>query len=163
MRASILRPSILRRLMLLAATTGAALVLAGAAQAALPSYTAVLAQFMCVSCHEPLAQVNSPQAISERQYLDGLLAKGLDMSQVKAGMVAQYGPAVLARPPARGFDLTIYVLPPVIFLGGLALLAFTLPKWRARSRRAAQTSLVGAAPLPSEDAERLVRELERFI
>ncbi len=152
-----------RRFSVLLATVAASLAVAGAAQAALPSYSAVLAQFMCVSCHEPLALVNSPQAISERQYLDGLLAKGLDMAQVKAGMVAQYGPAVLARPPARGFDLSIYVLPPAFLLFGLAVLGFTLPRWRARSRDAAQRRAAGAAPLVSEDAERLERELEQFI
>ena len=77
----------------------------------------------------------------------GLLAKGLDMSQLKAAMVAQYGQEVLAQPPASGFNLTVYILPPAIFLGGLALLAYTLPKWRERSRRAAATRLAwgGAA------------------
>ncbi|WP_249021116.1 cytochrome c-type biogenesis protein CcmH [Conexibacter sp. S30A1] len=154
---------IIRRL--LAALVALALLgaLAGGAVAATPGYTTALAQFMCVSCHEPLELVDSPQAISEQQYMRSLLAKGLDMAQVKAGMVAQYGPAVLAQPPASGFNLTVYVLPPVVFLGGVALLLFTLPKWRARSRRAAQLMLPVAEPLTGADAERLDAELDRFI
>lgn len=137
--------------------------LASSASAATPGYSSALSQFMCVSCHEPLELVNSPQAISEKATMRGLLAKGLDMSQLKAAMVAQYGQEVLAQPPASGFNLTVYILPPAIFLGGLALLAYTLPKWRERSRRAAATRLPEAAPLGSDDAKRLDDELERFV
>jgi cytochrome c-type biogenesis protein CcmH/NrfF len=151
----------LRRLIVLVAAI--VVTSAGPAAAATPSYSSALSQFMCVSCHEPLELVNSPQAISEKQTMRSLLAKGLDMSQLKSAMVAQYGQQVLARPPASGFNLTVYILPPAIFLGGLALLAYTLPKWRARSRRAAATRLRGAAPLDTEDAKRLDDELEHFI
>jgi cytochrome c-type biogenesis protein CcmH/NrfF len=78
-------------------------------------------------------------------------------------MVAQYGPEVLARPAASGFNLTIYILPPAVLIGGLALLAYTLPKWRERSRRTAGSSLPAAAPLASDDAKRLDDELADFI
>lgn len=140
------------------------LALCGGAASAVPVYQnwySTVAQFMCVSCHEPLNQVGSPQALSEKATLRGLIAKRLTLSQIKSAMVAQYGTEVLARPPASGFDLTIYVLPPVAFFGGLALLAYTLPKWRERSRRA--TRLPGAAPLESADAQRLDDELSDFI
>jgi cytochrome c-type biogenesis protein CcmH/NrfF len=146
----------------------AAAVLAGpgalAARAATHQrYTSVVTQFMCVACHEPLAQVDSLEAISEKVTLRRLIGEGLDLGRIKSGMVAQYGPEVLARPPAHGFNLTIYVLPPVVLLGGLALLVYTLPKWRERSRRAADSSLPGAAPLDSDDAKRLDDELADFI
>lgn len=133
------------------------------AGAATGDYDSIVSQFMCVSCHEPLELVSSPQAISEKQYLQGLIAKGLDMADIKSAMVDQYGAQVLARPAASGFNLTVYILPPAIFLGGLALLAYTLPKWRARARRAAATPLPGAAPIPDADARRLDDELTDFI
>jgi cytochrome c-type biogenesis protein CcmH/NrfF len=136
---------------------------AAASAAAHENFYSIVDQFMCTSCHEPLNQVNSPEAISEKQTLQGLVNKDLTLGQIKTAMVAQYGPQVLARPAASGFNLTIYVLPPAVFLGGLALLAYTLPKWRARSRRAAQTRLQGAAPLDSDDAKRLDDELTNFI
>jgi len=136
---------------------------AGPAAAATPSYNSALSQFMCTSCHEPLQLVNSPQAISEKQWLRHLLAEGMDMAQLKRAMVAQYGQEVLAQPPASGFNLTVYILPPAVFLGGLALLAYTLPKWRRRSRLAAATRLRVAAPLDIEDARRLDDELDDFI
>lgn len=120
-------------------------------------------QFMCVSCHEPLELVSSPQAISEKATLQSFIDKGLTLSQIKAAMVAQYGVAVLAKPPAHGFNLTVYILPPLVLVAGLVLLAFTLPKWRARSRRAAVTPLPEGNPLNPAEADRLDHELDRFL
>ena len=157
-----------RRLIALAALTlalaGTSPALTAPVQAAgdVNFYSAVT-QFMCTTCHEPLNQVNSPQAISEKQTLQGLINKRLTLAQIKRGMEAQYGPQVLAQPPASGFNLTVYVLPPAIFLGGLALLAYTLPKWRERSRRAAAAPLTAGAALSSDDARRLDAELDHFI
>jgi cytochrome c-type biogenesis protein CcmH/NrfF len=133
------------------------------AAAAPVNFGSAVTQFMCVSCHEPLNQVNSPQAISEKATLQSLIARGLSMGQIKSAMEAQYGPEVLARPPASGFNLTIYILPPAVFLGGLALLAYTLPKWRRRSREAANSRLPAAAPLHPDDARRLGEELDGFV
>ena len=142
------------------------LALTGAATAAARPYQnwySTVDQFMCVECHEPLNQVGSPEALSEKATLRGLIKQGLTLGQIKSAMVAQYGEQVLARPPASGFNLTIYILPPVVLLAGLALLAYTLPKWRERSRRAADKALPGAEPLEADDAKRLNDELGHFI
>lgn len=120
-------------------------------------------QFMCVSCHEPLELVNSPQAQSEKAYIVSLLKKGETPAQIKSDMVAQYGPAVLARPPASGFNLTVYVLPPAVLIAGLLLLAYTLPKWRRRSKAAAASSLPTGAALRPDQARRVDDELSRLI
>lgn len=127
------------------------------------SLTAVEMQYMCTSCHEPLAMVSSPQALSEKQYLHGLIDQGLSAGQIQRQMVAQYGLSVLAKPPAHGFNLTVYILPPALLVLGLAGLIYTLPKWRARSRRAAGEHPEGAPPLAPGDAERLDDDLARFI
>ncbi|MGH2863085.1 MAG: cytochrome c-type biogenesis protein [Solirubrobacteraceae bacterium] len=136
---------------------------AASSASAYQSWYSTVAQFMCVSCHEPLNQVDSPQALSEKATLRKLIGRNLSLSQIKSAMVAQYGTEVLGRPPASGFNLTVYILPPVAFFGGLALLAYTLPKWRERSRRAAGVKLPAAAPLDSDDAKRLNDELTDFI
>lgn len=127
------------------------------------SYSTLVSQFICTTCHEPLELVNSPQAQSEKSFLNGLIQRGLSVKQIRATMVANYGVAVLGRPPASGFNLTVYVLPPAVLVFGIALLAFTLPKWRARSRRAADTPLEPAPPLDTPEAKRLDDDLARFI
>src|SRR5581483_5720412 len=138
---------------------------AGAMTAATPraSFTDVEADVMCVSCREPLAVAQSPQAYAERAYIRSLIGQGLTKQQIEQQLVAQYGPAVLARPPAHGFNLTVYILPPAILVAGLILLAVVLPRWRRRTRRDAE----GAAPAPAPqlnpaEARRLDEELSHW-
>jgi cytochrome c-type biogenesis protein CcmH len=138
----------------------------GPARAAAPkvNYQSAITQFMCTGCHEPLNQVNSEEAYSEKVFLQTLISDGLSMGQIKTEMVQQYGEAVLAAPPANGFNLTIYILPPVVLIAGAGLLAYTLPKWRDRARRNGDRPIVsGARPLAADDAARLDEELERFV
>jgi cytochrome c-type biogenesis protein CcmH/NrfF len=151
------------RVLVLAGILGS--VWAPAALAAHPkvSLTGIESQYMCTSCHEPLPLAQSPQAQSEKQFLTGLVNQGLTARQIRAQMVANYGVGVLGQPPAHGFNLTVYILPPAIVVLGIALLAYTLPKWRARSRQAAAEQPRGAPPLNSEDAKRLKDDLARFI
>jgi cytochrome c-type biogenesis protein CcmH len=122
--------------------------------------TAVENDLMCVACHEPLAVSQSPQAESERRLISHLIALGDSKAQIERVMVAQYGPAVLARPPASGFNLSVYVLPPAAVLAGLAIVGFALSRWR-RSRRDGEQP-AQAAPLPALDAQRLEEDLARF-
>jgi cytochrome c-type biogenesis protein CcmH len=139
---------------------------AGSAMAARVNQQELLSlesQYECISCHEPLDQVNSPQAISEKQELASLLSRGLNTTQIRNAMVAQYGEGVLTKPPAHGLDLTVYILPPAVLVAGLVLLAYTLPKWRARARRNAGQAPPKADPLAPDDADRLDDELAKFI
>ena len=76
------------------------------------SLTDIENDVMCVSCHEPLAVAQSPQAIAERNYIRTLIAQGQTKAQIEQALVGQYGPAVLGKPPAHGFNLTVYILPP---------------------------------------------------
>jgi cytochrome c-type biogenesis protein CcmH/NrfF len=126
------------------------------------SLTDVEYDVMCVSCHEPLAVAQSPQAEAERSYITMLIAQGQTKRQIEQALVAQYGTAVLARPPAHGFNLAIYILPPAVLLGGIVLLAFTLPKWRRRARDAAANPLPAGPKLSADDARRLDDDLRRF-
>jgi cytochrome c-type biogenesis protein CcmH len=145
----------------------AALVLAASAAGAVvqrASYTDVINDVMCVSCHEPLALAQSPQAISERRFVMHLVQLGYTKGQIEQSLVGQYGQAVLGKPPAHGFNLTVYILPPALLVGGIVLLAFTLPKWRRRAKSQASTPFA-TAPGPAltpADARRLDEDLARW-
>ncbi len=76
------------------------------------SLTNIENDVMCVVCNTPLAVSQSPQADAERQFISGLIAQGKTKKQIENALVAQYGSSVLALPPAHGFNLTVYVLPP---------------------------------------------------
>jgi cytochrome c-type biogenesis protein CcmH len=124
------------------------------------SLTQLEDQLMCVACHESLAVAQAPESFSERQYVRDLIAQGETAEQIKRNMVAQYGPSVLAVPPAHGFNLLVYVLPPVLVALGIVTIALTIPKWRRRARQV--TPIPSAAPLSPDDARRLKDDLGRY-
>ncbi len=137
---------------------------AGAALAATPktSLTQVEPDVMCVSCREPLAVAQSPQSYAERAFIRTLAAQGYSKRQIEQALVAQYGPAVLGKPPAHGFNLTVYVLPPALLVLGAGILALTLPRWRrqAAKRRAGRAGSL--EPIDPVENARLEQELARF-
>jgi cytochrome c-type biogenesis protein CcmH len=137
---------------------------AGAALAAIPktSLTAIEPDVMCVSCRESLAVAQSPQAYAERSFIRALIAQGYDKKQIEQALVAQYGPAVLGKPPAHGFNLTVYVLPPAIVALGVVILALTLPRWRRQARRRATEPEPTTPPVQPEENARLEQELAHF-
>ena len=127
------------------------------------SLTDIENDVMCVACKEPLAVAQSPQADSERAYIRTLIARGQTKPEIERSLVGQYGPAVLGKPPAHGFNLTVYVLPPAIVLIGLGILAYALPRWRRRSRAARSAASANAPPAPTAaDAERLDEDLAAY-
>jgi cytochrome c-type biogenesis protein CcmH len=122
------------------------------------SLTDIESEVMCVACKEPLEVAQSPQAEAERAYIRTLIGQGETKPQIEQALVGQYGPAVLGKPPAHGFNLTVYVLPPAVVAAGIAILALVLPRWRRKT--GAPTP---AAPaLDEADASRLDAELARF-
>jgi len=153
-----------RRLFALASVTAliaaAALPAAALAAGAKASLTDIENDVMCVSCRESLAVAQSPQALAERNYIRTLIGQGLDKAQIEKQLVAQYGTSVLGRPPAHGFNLTVYVLPPALLLVGLGALAVVLPRWRRRAR--SEDAVAVAPALAPADARRLEDELTRY-
>jgi cytochrome c-type biogenesis protein CcmH/NrfF len=147
--------------------TAALVLLALAVPAAAPAATArtslpvIERQVMCTTCKIPLNVAQSPQADSERAFIQGLIDKGYGEARIKKALVGQYGQAVLALPADHGFGAAAYLVPlaAVIILAGL--LVTLLPRWRRAARRSAGPS-PASAPLPPEDAARLEADLARF-
>ncbi|HEY8625724.1 MAG TPA: cytochrome c-type biogenesis protein CcmH, partial [Solirubrobacteraceae bacterium] len=72
-----------------------------------------------------------------------------------------YGTAVLALPPAHGFNLAVYVIPPALLVLGIGTLVVVLPRWRRRTRAAAGEPLAPGPALDPGDARRLDEDLAR--
>jgi cytochrome c-type biogenesis protein CcmH/NrfF len=118
-------------------------------------------QVMCATCKIPLNVAESPQADRERVFIRGLIAEGQTEAQIKSALVAQYGPAALGLPSAKGFDLAAYLVPIAVVLTLLVLLALLLPSWRRHTRT--QTARTPDAPeLSLSEAARLDADLKRF-
>jgi cytochrome c-type biogenesis protein CcmH/NrfF len=141
---------------------GLAMMAPGLASAAVgrASLTDIENDVMCVACHESLAVAQSPEAYSEISYIRGLIAQGETKRQIERQLVAQYGESVLGKPPAHGFNLVVYVVPPALVALALITLVVTLPKWRRRARAA--LPLAAGPPLSPDDTRRLDEELARY-
>lgn len=137
---------------------------AGSAQAAQrASFTQIEDDIMCVVCHEPLAVARSPEAFQERDYIRGLILQGQSRKQIERNLVEQYGPAVLAKPPAHGFNLFVYIVPPVVLALGIVTLAITIPRWRRRAREFSDDPGPAGPALSADDARRLDDDLARTV
>ncbi len=135
---------------------------AGSASAACPAPRASLpnieGQVMCLVCGVPLSLADSPQASRERDFINALIDKCESASQIKAALVAQYGPRVLALPKDNGFNAAAYIVP-VLALLMLAALAFIAVRWWSSHGRDADP--VVSAPVGA-DARRLEAEMSRW-
>ena len=164
MRIRPLAPPALRALLALLALVAIALAAPLPAQAQTKpraSFTQIESDLMCIDCHESLAVAQSPEAFSERAYVRVLIAQGLNRQQIEKQMVQQYGSAILAKPPARGFSLLVYILPPALLVAGITTLAFTLPRWRRRTQQEAREHPQPLPALDPDDARRLDADLAR--
>ncbi len=148
-----------RRVLAVLAT--ALFVLVAAAATPVTSMPDVEDEVMCTTCGVPLNIAESPQADRQRAFIRTQVDRGLTKDEVKAVLVAEYGPDVLAMPQDEGIGRAAYLVPIVIVLGGVALLAVLLPRWRRREPAAAPASGAGAVAVSDAELARLDRELRR--
>jgi cytochrome c-type biogenesis protein CcmH/NrfF len=114
----------------------AALALAGPAAACADPRTSLVyleGQVMCPTCHTTLDQSNSAAAQQIERFISHRIAQCATAHQIESELVANYGPAILAAPPHKGFDLLAWWLPIVGVLAGALVLAVGVWRWSRRS------------------------------
>jgi cytochrome c-type biogenesis protein CcmH len=155
-----LLPAALLALLLLLPAGAAGMGAAGAAQPRV-SLPVIERQVMCVTCKIPLMVAESPEADRERAFIQKRIDEGRSEAQIKRALVAEYGPSVLGLPAAKGFDLTVYLVPLAVVALLIGIVLTLLPRWRRASRE--QAAAEARAPaLPAADAARLDSDLARF-
>ena len=103
----------------------------------------------------------SPAADEVKQNIRRLRAEGKTSQQILDSYVAEYGDRILAEPPARGFNLLVYVAPWVFLVASVGLVVVVIRRLRAVN--AAPASAGRAAPAPTEDeADRIDEELRNL-
>jgi cytochrome c-type biogenesis protein CcmH len=118
-------------------------------------------EVMCPVCGTPLGLASeSPQAQSERAYIERLVARCKSKDEVKRALVAEYGDRVLALPGDEGDtsvgDVLVYVVPALGIVLAAAGIAFAVIRWRRPRRRER------GAGLASGDGSRLEDDMERY-
>lgn len=145
---------------MLLALTGLLALVAGAAVASErhPTLAELQGEVMCPICHTTLDQSNSLAARRIEAFIAARIRAGDTKSEIKAKLVAQFGPAILAAPPRRGFDLLAWWLP--IALGALVLAAAAY-RW-SRVPVPAPAAAAAAEAINPALERRLDDELARF-
>ena len=91
---------------------------------------------MCPVCPgESIDQSQNSLAVQMRAIVRDKLEEGWTDQQIKDFLVERYGPSVLMEPPASGFSLAAWIVPPVAFAFAVAALLLTL-KWMRMSAEA---------------------------
>jgi len=135
-------------------------LLLGLSAAAEPQVTLpdVEDEVMCVECRTALNVSSAPVADQQRAFIRDRIAEGMTKEQIKAALVEEYGPDVLAEPSGGGFDIAAWLVPGALVAlagAGVVLLA---GRWRRRTPEPAD-----AGPdLDPGDARRLDAELTAF-
>jgi cytochrome c-type biogenesis protein CcmH/NrfF len=109
-------------------------------------------------CNEQLtvcAMQNCHSATPMRAEIREKLQAGMGIEKIVEAFVAQYGKKVLSAPTMKGFDLTAWIMPFLIFALGLVAVAWIV---RRMTRPAALAEAPEAALDPRVEAE--LREFE---
>ena len=136
-----------------------AALLAGTATAA-PSPADLESQLVCPVCGTTLDQSDAPIAQRMKRYIRQRLAAGASETQIKAELVDQFGPAVLAEPPKSGFDLLAWLVPLGILAAGAV--GVGVIAWGWSRRRSGEGETATPPELDAELERRVDAELRRF-
>jgi cytochrome c-type biogenesis protein CcmH/NrfF len=139
-----------------------ALVLAPTALAAEPRTTLpdVEDEVRCVQCGTALNVSTSPVADREREFIRRRIAEGDSKVEIKAALVDESGPKVLAVPEGGGFDVAAWLVPGLLAL--IALIGVGVAAVRWRGRREDEPEDDDGPELDPDDRRRLDAELAAF-
>jgi len=128
-----------------------------------PTQAEMEADLICLTCHAPLDESNSPLAQQMKVQIRKLIAQGESKKQIEHYFVVTegFGNAVLAVPPSNGFDLLAWLLPFAAIVCGAAAVGVGARAWLASKDDAGESE--GSEPPLAPALERRVdQELARF-
>lgn len=145
------------RLGLLCACVAGMLLLAGTAGAGgRPNASDLEAELVCPVCQTTLDQSDAPVAQRMKAYIRRRIAAGDSAQQIKAALVAQFGPGVLATPSKSGFGLLAWLVPILFVLGAALVIGVLVRAWSKRRPPPPER------PLDPDLERRVDEELARF-
>jgi len=107
-----------------------------AAVAAQPQFSMneIETELMCPTCQSRLDLSHAPAAEQIRSFVARKREEGWTKQQVKDALVQDFGPAVLAAPPASGVGLVAWIVPAALVVGGVGVVVALTLVWRRRRR-----------------------------
>ena len=151
----------MRRVALLALLLLALLPAAAAAAQPQFSMSEIETELMCPTCQTRLDLSHSPAADRIRAYVEAKRAQGWTKQQVKDALVADFGPSVLAAPPAEGVGLVAWLVPLALVGGGVLIVVALAVAWRRRRPPAVVGAVDTGLDARVDEALRALDEDER--
>tara|TARA_B100001964_G_C14166770_1_gene569492 strand:- start:67 stop:447 length:381 start_codon:yes stop_codon:yes gene_type:complete len=91
-------------------------------------------ELMCPVCQgQTVAESNSQLAVSMRKVIKDKINQGESKEKILQYFVNQYGDNILAKPPLKGFNLLLWIIPPSVLL--LSILLWVLKVRTSRSNK----------------------------
>jgi len=96
---------------------------------------------LCGTCpRRPLDECTCGYAQQQRDRIKSMLASGQMPQAVIDAFIGDFGKEVLSKPPAEGFNLVAWIMPPIVLLIGFLVVKNVLRSW-------SKTELVPAIPV----------------
>ena len=103
---------------------------------------AIAKELYCPVCENIPLDVCPTQACAQwRALIKEKMIAGWSKAEIKQYFVDQYGDRVLAQPPAKGLNWLIYILPPLVFVGGIVLVFFNLKNIKKAPEKLVQNTI----------------------
>jgi cytochrome c-type biogenesis protein CcmH len=91
---------------------------------------AIARQLYCPVCENTPLDVCPTEACRQwRALIRQMISEGKTETEIKQYFVDNYGARVLGEPPRTGLNWLVYIIPPVIILGGALFLFRALKEW----------------------------------
>jgi cytochrome c-type biogenesis protein CcmH len=124
----------------------------------------VARQLYCPVCpNTPLDVCETQACMDWRELIRTKLNAGESDRQIIDYFVAQYGQRVLAQPPARGFNLLVWIIPVVFLALAAAGLIIILRRWSRGRAPSPGSTRAPAFAVPEQLAADYVERVEREI
>jgi cytochrome c-type biogenesis protein CcmH len=122
-----------------------------------PTLAELEGEVMCPVCGTTLDQSDSPAAQQIKRVIASGIASGQTKSEIKRGLVAEYGEAILAAPRRKGLGWLAWGLPLAGLVAAAALIGFGAWRWST-----AREPVAAVTPLDPALESRVDDELARF-
>jgi cytochrome c-type biogenesis protein CcmH len=114
---------------------------------------ALICQCGCNQTVNECNHLECPSQAEMRAMAAKEIAAGKDETTILQDFVLRYGVKVLASPPTKGFNITVWILPGIGLLAGLALVVFIVRRWRTPTAEAAPAAPIDPKVLAAMEAE----------
>ena len=116
-------------------------------------------ELMCPTCHVPLNQSDSQAAQDIRNFVAQRCRAGWSEQRTRQALIDQFGTAILAAPPFRGFNALAWLVPAGLLGIGMVVASGLAIAW---SRRAGADQPTPPTSIPADLAARIDSDLNHL-